>query len=227
MMKNIQQLTLNDLEFSILERNFGAMFTEGDREDFNYSVYTTENEGVSQHGQGYDILKENNNHNVHEEGICWNSYLASATRGVRSETGDSSVIEMLLKRKFNGQEKMVIIITKEEGNNFVRCEATNILNCISQRMISRWFLIYEFVYEQLKRTIWRSVKIGTSLIVIEFVNFSKEMLKQEYRYLIGDTNYPLKSDEFEVSNIFKDLVILVTEGEKGVLPYEILPTEND
>jgi hypothetical protein len=70
LMKNGQQLSLNELEIGVLGKGFGARFSEGEREDSKCSVFTTESEGVSQHGQGYVILLKNNNQNAHGEGIC-------------------------------------------------------------------------------------------------------------------------------------------------------------
>jgi hypothetical protein len=119
LMKNDQHSSLEEFVISVLEKDSGVMISEGEREDSKYSVYSTEREGISHHGQGYVIFIQNNNHNAHGEGICWSNYLASATNGVVTDVGVISVLERPVKNDFNGPAALIIIISKEEYCKFV------------------------------------------------------------------------------------------------------------
>jgi hypothetical protein len=51
-------------------------------------------------------------------------------------------------------------------------------------------------------------------------------LKHEYLYLREGTNYFIRFDDSEVSIAVENLMILITEGERRVLTYGIISTEN-
>jgi hypothetical protein len=71
LIKNIdQQLTLIGQKIDMVEKDFGAVFTEGERKDSSYSFNTTEDKGVSHAGLGYNTLITSNNQKVQGEGIC-------------------------------------------------------------------------------------------------------------------------------------------------------------
>jgi hypothetical protein len=53
------------------------LVTEGERIVFCYGILSTDDEGVSDPGLGYDILRENNNQKVQEEGIRWSNNFVS------------------------------------------------------------------------------------------------------------------------------------------------------
>jgi hypothetical protein len=64
-------MTFEKLKINIANMKLGRMFTEGEREYSKQGVISTENGGVSQLGQGYFILKTNNNQTVQGEGVIW------------------------------------------------------------------------------------------------------------------------------------------------------------
>jgi hypothetical protein len=61
--------------------------------------------------------------------------------------------------------------------------------------------------------------------VLELIVFGRELLEHEYRFLKEGINYLVKLDYLKVSFMFRDLKFIVTEGERGVLYYGILSTE--
>jgi hypothetical protein len=205
--RNDRNLSLNEREVNTLGKYPGAMFSKGKREGSKCSIYTTESEGVSQHWQGYIILIEkNNDQNVHREGICWSNYLASTTEGIRSEAGVSSVTKELIDKKFNGPMIRITLVTKEENNFVIRCEAVVKINWISQRYIS-----------------CAVVNVNSS----EFDSSPRKALEHEYRSLSERINYTIGFVCLKISFVMKGLMLLATESGKRVLIYGILPSEEE
>jgi hypothetical protein len=112
------------------------MFTQSERKNSEYIDITTEDEGVSQHGQGYNILiKRNNGQIVHVEGICRRIDFASTIQGIVSEVAKGSMTEKLKEGEFDGQPKIFAIIVKEaETENDIDGMVLN-LDWTSQRNV--------------------------------------------------------------------------------------------
>jgi HJR/Mrr/RecB family endonuclease len=71
---------------------------------------------------------------------------------------------------------------------------------------------------------WLNIGAVSVLITIKLIKLliKKIMLKQEYRYQSKSISYHIRAEDYEVEN----LVIIVTEGEKGIEPCEVLSTKN-
>jgi hypothetical protein len=114
-----QQLTLSGQIIDMVEKDFGAVFTEDERKDSRYSFNTTEGEGISHAGLGYNTLITSNNQKVQGEGICWSKHFESAIQRIGLEAVESSTILLSREKKFNGQPEKIIETSKKKSLYFL------------------------------------------------------------------------------------------------------------
>jgi hypothetical protein len=125
-----------------------------------------------------------------------------------------------------------MIVFDMEGANcaIFKCGITNLVNCVFRSKKDTQIEKNGVVWMNWKDLIYMKVKMDSDIYATEYVIFNCEAeektLEQKYRSLMKRTNYSIRSDEPEIDIAVGNLVLLLTEGERRVLSYEILSTES-
>jgi hypothetical protein len=131
--KEVFALLISGLEVDFLLYEVMAIVTEGGRRVLSYKVLSTEDEGRSRYGLGYNILLTNNNQKARGEGIRWRRIFASFIRKDDLEAGAKTDLSIGIPTKEIQIELSKIINPKLDGKESASDNCGDIL-CLFERL---------------------------------------------------------------------------------------------
>jgi hypothetical protein len=180
------------------------MLTEGERRVLSREILSTEDEGVSHFGLGYDIMKINNNQKVQREEICWRLLFVSFTRESNLEAGVCADFGIIIL----GEDYQI-----------------KMFNMDSEKMLR----MVEFVWENLICLTHVEEEENVKMLTIGNDKFSIEVksLERINQKIVKGSGYCSVADNLNVNMSGENLVEMFTEGGRRVLSHEFLSTEDE